>query len=146
MHRETDTKEVRDMEKQILPTGLQETKEDIIEKTNDDEIKPVKNRSTNEKDHEGSKQKVKENHATMNHQISQREAISDTKKEDDIEHKNKALKDNEDSKQKVKEDHTNHQVSQKKAMSNTTKDDDTEKNTKARNNHEGSKQKVKEIM
>ena len=67
----TEPKEVRGMEKLILPN--------IIE--DNDEIKETKNI-----DHEGSKRKVKENHDS--HRFSQREAFSDNTKKDDTKEKN----------------------------------------------------------
>merc|ERR1711984_30009 len=97
----TEPKEVRGMEKIILPN--------IIE--NDDEIKETKNI-----DHEGSKRKVKENHDS--HRFSQKEAFSKKAKDDDTKENDKIkIKDHEGSKRKVKENHDSHRFSQREAFS-----------------------------
>merc|ERR1712105_101433 len=82
------------------------------------------NNEIKNKYHEGSKQKVKENHAKTNHQISRKEAINDTTKDDDIEEHNEMKINHEGSKQEVKENHarTNHQFSQRKAINEKRKD------------------------
>ena len=71
-------------------------------------------KSTNKK--VGQKNTAGKNKNT-NPQISRREAINDTSKEDDIEKKNENIEDHEGSKQKVKENHvkTNPQISQREA-------------------------------
>merc|ERR1711984_44329 len=122
----TEPKEVRGMEKLILPN--------IIE--NNDEIKETKNI-----DHEGSKRKVKENHDS--HRFSQREAFSNKTKDDDNEENDKIkIKDHEGSKRKVKENHDSHRINQREAFSNKAKDDDTKENDKIKiKDHEGSKRK-----
>merc|ERR1712105_152484 len=92
----TEPKEVRGMEKPILP--------DIIE-NNDD------NKETNNIDHEGSKRKVKENHDS--HRFSQK-ASSDNTKKDDTKEKNETKHCvHEGPKRKVKENHDSHRFSQK---------------------------------